>query len=92
MTRFVKSCVFFEATLNSIANFKSFLLPNSGLLALLYFQYCTIDPKSTLLAKNSYFLVIYLFPTLLAELGVAHAHICRKLDVLYKDNKIFRPF
>lgn len=39
MTRFVKSCVFFEATLNSIANFKSFLLPNSGLLALLYFQY-----------------------------------------------------
>lgn len=39
MTRFVKSCGFFEAALSSITNFKSFLLPNSGLLALLYFQY-----------------------------------------------------
>lgn len=39
MTRFVKSCGFFEAALSSITNFKSFLLPNSGLLALLYFRY-----------------------------------------------------
>lgn len=92
MTRFVKSCVFFEATLNSIANFKSFYCLTLGFLLYYIFNICTIDPKSTLLAKNSYLLVIYLFPTLLAELGVAHAHICRKLDILYKDNKIFRPF
>lgn len=61
MTRFVKSCGFFEAALSSITNFKSFL--TLGFLLYYIFNICTIDPKSTLLAKNSYFLVIYLFPT-----------------------------